>query len=437
MLKVLSILALGITSCLADVQIKTSYNADGQAAETTIWSNGTRMRYDYGNGVVMLRYCAQKKMIQLDDKNKSFLALPLQDAAKGAVGSTPEVSDTGERKELFGHQARHLKIVDQTEGKDGKKERTETDGWYLDLRSLGACFEPAAGVEDRGYPASYTILTYDEKGKPAGKVTMQIVSMAEVPPAGEMFEVPADYKDTSPREVPKSGSPKAPGAVRIAALPVHDRTQPGGRNEALFGRLVNQLMEAKLDLVQFEDGPEDVLQRRAEDTASDYLLYTEVTSVDKPATGKAVGLLHKAPGIGHVTGGDGMEAHIDYRLVPPRGGTPVLASSAIAKAGTAFNVKGAVLLAANFVPMAMAAKMFSGALNPAMMNALVSGKGSGAALANCDPMMGGLTSLIRMAMPGQGQPNGGVQSPQAQEALATAIDMEGKAIIAQIKPAAK
>jgi hypothetical protein len=52
-------------------------------------------------------------------------------------------------------------------------------------------------------------------------------------------------------------------------------------------------------------------------------------------------------------------------------------------------------------------------------------------------MMGGLTSFIRMAMPGQGQPNGGVQSPQAQEALATAIDMEGKAIIAQIKPAAK
>jgi hypothetical protein len=437
MLKTLALLALAGIPCAADVQIKTSYNADGQAAETTIWSDGKRMRYDYGNGVVMLRYCDQQKLVQLDEKNKSFLVLPAQEPAKGAPASKPEVTDTGEHKELFGYPARHLKIVEAAEGKDGKKERTETDGWYLNLEALGACFGPAMGLAGRGYPAGYTIVTYAENGKPVSKVTMQVVSMADAPLASSMFEVPADFKDSTPPPIPKGASPKAPGAVRIGALPVHDKSAPGGRNEALFGRLVTQLMEAKLDLVQLDDGPQEAIDRKAQDTACDFVLYSEVASVERPATGKVTGLLHKAPGIGHVTGGDGMEAHIDYRLVPSTGGQPVLASSAVARAGTQVNVKGAIMLASNFIPMAMAARMFSGALNPTMMNALVSGRGFGASMANVDPMMGGLTSVIRAALPGQGPQANGGPSPMALEAVAAAIEVEGKAVIAQVKPPAK
>src|SRR5215471_8661749 len=134
MFRICLVLSFAAVSCLADVQITTSYNADGQTAETIIWSKGNRMRYDYGNGVVMLRYCDEHKIIQLDEKAKTYLILPSQDAAKPAADSKAEVTDTGERKELFGRQARHLKLVETVEGKYGKKERTETDGWYLDMQ---------------------------------------------------------------------------------------------------------------------------------------------------------------------------------------------------------------------------------------------------------------------------------------------------------------
>jgi len=432
MFKTFAVLMLAAIPGSADVQIKASYNADGQTAETTIWSKGNRMRYDYGNGVVMLRFCDQGKMVQIDDKNKSFLTLPAQEQAKANSGA--EVTDTEERKELFGRQARHLKIVESVEGKDGKKERTETDGWYFDLQGLGACFGPSVGSVDRGYPASYSIVSYSEDRKASTKVTMQVVSMTEAPLASSMFEVPTGYQDTTPREIPKAASPKAAGAVRIGALPVHDKSSPGGRNDALYGRLAAQLMDAKLDLVQLEDGPQDAVSRKAQETACDFVLYSEVSSLEKPAAGgKVGGLLRKAPGLGKVTAGDGMEAHIDYRLVPATGGAPVLASSATGKAGTAFNLKGAAMLASNVLPMAMAARMFGGALNPTMMNALASGRGVGASMANVDPMMGGITSLIQAAMPGQVPQAGNAQSPTAQEAVAAAIELEGKAVIAQVR----
>ena len=436
MFKSIALLALAAIPSVADVQIRSSYNTDGQSAETTIWSNGNRMRYDYGNGVVTLRYCDQQKMVQLDEKGKSFLTLPTQEAAKTA-GSKPEVTDTGEHKELFGFPARHLKIVDSVEGKDGKMERSETDGWYLDLRALGPCFGAAGGVGDRGYPASYTIESFGENGKPTSRVTMQVVSITSTPIASAMFDVPADYKDSTPRAIPKGGSPKAAGAIRIGALPVRDRAMPAGRNDALSHRLATQLMDAKLDFVQLDDGPQESIDRRAKETSCDLVLYTEVTSVEKPATGKVGGLLHKAPGLSHVTGGDGMEAHVEYRLTPQAGGAPLLASTAVAKAGTSFDLKGAALLASNFVPMAMAARMMSGALNPAMMTALASGRSFGASMATVDPMMGGLTTMLRMTMPAQGPQANGGRTPTALEAVAAAIDQEGKAIIAQMNAAAK
>jgi hypothetical protein len=52
-------------------------------------------------------------------------------------------------------------------------------------------------------------------------------------------------------------------------------------------------------------------------------------------------------------------------------------------------------------------------------------------------MMGGLTSLIRAAMPGQGPKGNSAQNPTALEAIAAAIDLEGQAVIAQVKPSAR
>jgi hypothetical protein len=429
MLKACALLAVIAGSCLADIQVTISYTADGQTAVTKIWSNGTRMRYDYGSGVLVLRYCDQKKMVQIDEKSKSYVVVPEPAPAKATADSKSAVNDTGERKELFGHQSRHLKITEAGDDKD-KKERTETDGWYFDFSELGPCFT-GGGYADRGFPASYTISAVGENGKPTSTAAMQVTSVIEAPLASNLFDLPEGFKDSTPREIQKGAAVKAPGAIRVGAVLIRDKANPAVHNSGLYDRLTGQLLEAKLDLVQLEDGLQDAIQHRAQETACDFVLYTELAGVGKPASDKVTGLLHKAPGLGHVTGGDGMEARIEYRLVPAAGGTPVLASTAIGKAGTNINLKAAALLASNFIPMAMAARMFSGALNPTMMTALTSGHGYGASMARADPMMGGIASLLQMAT---GPAVSDAQNPMTAEAITAAIDLEGKAIIAQLNP---
>lgn len=432
MFRTCAVLAIAAFPGMADVQMTNSYTADGQTAQTTISSNGNRMRYEYGNGLVLLRYCDAKSLVQIDEKQKSYLQLPSQEPASQA-GVKTDVVDTGERKELFGHQARHLKITQTTEG---KKERTETDGWYLDLSGVSSCITQDAGTAERGYPASYTITTFGENGKPTSTASMRITTMVEGPLASNLFEVPGGYKDSTPRATPNGAVAKAPGAIRVGAVLIRDKSNSSAPNQAFYNRLTAQLMEAKLDLIQL-DGPQEAIDRRARETGCDYVLYTEVASVAKPASGKVTGLLHKAPVLGSVTGGNGMEAHIDYRLVPGAGGTPVLTSSAIGRAGTSVDWKAAALLASNFIPMAMAARMFTGALNPVMMNALLSGRGYGASMASMDPMMGGITMLIRAATQGPGGQGSNAQNPMTAEAIAAAIDLEGKAVISQLKPPAR
>ncbi len=424
-------LAILAAPSFADIQIVTNYVAEGQNAQTTIWSNGSRMRYDYGSGVVMLRYCDQSKMVQIDDAGKSYTVLPVQPADKPNTALKSQLTDTGERQDIFGHQARHLRIVETTEG---KKERTETDGWYFDLASLGPCFAANGGTSDRGYPASYTITTYAEDGKVVSTVNMKMTAMTEAPIASTLLDLPAGYKDATPKAVPTNGSPKPAGVTRVGAVLIHDRSNSNTHNQASYNRLASQLMEAKLDLIQLDDGPQDAIVRKAQETGCDYVLYTDLASVGKPASGKVTGLLHKAPGLGKVTGGEGMEAKLDYRLVPGGGGEPVLASTAVGRAGTSVNIKEAAMLASTLVPMAMAARMFSGALNPAMMNTMLSGRGYGPAMVTGDPMMGGITSLISLALQPSAQGN---NNPHTAEAVAAAIDMEAKSVISQLRPAAQ
>src|SRR5215467_11767870 len=142
---------------LCDVKISTSYTTDGQTAETAIYGNGARLRYDYGNGVVLLRQCDQKTMVELDDKNKSYLSLPIE-SGDAKSGST-EVVDTGERKDMFGISARHLKLIT-------RDPRTETDGWYAEIPALGVCSGLDGEAAKRGYPLQYTRIQYGDNGKP-------------------------------------------------------------------------------------------------------------------------------------------------------------------------------------------------------------------------------------------------------------------------------
>jgi len=176
------------------------------------------------------------------------------------------------------------------------------------------------------------------------------------------------------------------------------------------------------------------IQQKARETDCDYVLYTELSALDKAAAGKVGGFLHKAPGLGRMTGGDALEAQVAYRLVPAGGGSPVMASSITGKTGSSFDWKSAAMLASNVLPITMAARMLGGAFNPAMMTAMLNGRGSGAALTSIDPMISSLTMFLRATNGSSGLLGGAAPNPPgADAAIGAALDQVGKAVIAQLK----
>src|SRR5579862_9279918 len=80
----------------ADVKVISRYTADGQTTETTTYAKGERLRYQYSKDVILLRDCVQKRIIQIDEKNKTFVSLT--DEAAGKTVSKLTLTDTGEQK---------------------------------------------------------------------------------------------------------------------------------------------------------------------------------------------------------------------------------------------------------------------------------------------------------------------------------------------------
>ena len=438
---VTAIVLCGAGPLLADSKIATRYVADGQTTETVIYAKGERLRYNYGKGESLIRQCDQNRLIQVDDNAKTFVSLPGEqpaaaDASKPVAQTT--VVDTGEKKELFGFQASHLKMTTTTEG---KKERTETDGWYIDLKDLPSCAMPKPTAKTDaptpGYPAAYTITTFGENGKPTATITMQVTDLSRDPLDSKLFEPPVDYKDGSKTAESKPPAEKASGTIRVAAVPMRNKSAQQNPSNAAYSRLLSQLQDAKVDVFPVTEGSDDAIKTKAAQAQCDYILYTELVSVERPATGKVGGLLHKTPIVGKATDGNAFEAKVDYRLIPVVEGKPDLSASAVAKTGHAFNWVGAASLASNFIPMTMAAKMFggTGGLNPAMLNALLKNGGSGNAMTGMDPMFSGMSMFLRGANAmGGGPANGAAANPAGMDAaIAAALEQQGKAVLAHLK----
>lgn len=277
----------------------------------------------------------------------------------------------------------------------------------------------------------YTITTYGENGKPSSTVSMRVTAVTADRLDAALFEIPAGYKDAD-----RTAAEKPAGAVRIGAPALQNKFSTQVQGAAPYNQLFATLREAKLDVIPLGDRTPDGIEQKARETQCDYVLYTELAGLEKPAAGKIGGMLHRAASISHVTNGEAVEAQVNYRLVPMNGASPVLASSAIGKMGGSINWKNTAMLASNFIPMTMAAKLIggSGALNPAMMNALLSGKGGlGASMTSADPMMGGMSMFLRAVnlAPG-GNGNANEANASAASALAAALDIEAKAIVAQL-----
>lgn len=141
--------------------------------ESLVYIKGARMRTDteaeVPSGMKMekrrysiIQQCDKQRTIQFNDKKKKYYAENFigsstgnSSSSKGSVTVSLNVTDTGERMQLFGYNARHLKQT-MTIAPSGNaclksKMEMEVDGWYADIPEFSCPYKPdMKGIQQNG-----------------------------------------------------------------------------------------------------------------------------------------------------------------------------------------------------------------------------------------------------------------------------------------------
>jgi hypothetical protein len=499
-----------------DLKIRTKYVSGPQISENTTYFKGVRQRFEFP-GITMITQCDLKRSVQLQDATKHFMVVstdtpaPAVPAASnagagntagtaapkgGVVSESITLTDTGERKQMFGLEARHIKtaIVRQPgeNACESKTTRVETDGWYADLPAHATCDAapppapaPAAPtgaqactdrVETRrtgdaqlGFALSTTMTTTVESGKD-GKdkdVTAMSVEVTELIvtslDAG-LFDAPKDYTEVqnyqqllptgaaggsladaifgSLADGTSTVAPKKAGVIRIGVV---EPANSSGREMAspmLRGQLLGTLNKAPFEAVPIWGPNAAAVDRDAADKACDYVLVSDITELKTSKPNKVGGMLRRASGDGNASE-NVHDARVDYRLYAVGDqNKPRLTASAKSSSG-GFGVGSALRVAAfagqMYMTMGMGTGMMSGMMGPAAAFGGVSPLGGGL----MSPGMGAAMSIMSgaqsmgamgmgMGMPG-GLPGGDASTEKATQTVHDALAKAGKQVAEEIK----
>ena len=184
------------------------YITDGSSSERTTYWRGDRRRIEYRNSedhrlgphLAAITRCDLGKLFELNLDSSQYASKsypkPLtkeQLRARGLDGRTVSLSkkptvrieiktvDTGERKQMFGHMARHVITTENRtplEGSHAQTQESTRDGWYIDLEQHISC-DPE--YTRKGITYSYGVVLV----APAGNSGNQIIDKPEFVPIGK------------------------------------------------------------------------------------------------------------------------------------------------------------------------------------------------------------------------------------------------------------
>lgn len=236
----LVLLAVSSASQAQDLHLKKNISAGGYVVSTTETSiKGARERsvtQSPNGSTVTLRQCDLRRTVTLDEANQTYLLTDdpqdenaakaaalatgsgLPDAKGGKITVTTTITDTGERKVIYGYQARHLKakVVQEPspEACTQVRQSFEIDGWFADLaKEQASCsaiappVQPGTGCHDKvisrfvgsgkpGYPMQEDIaMPTPDGGTTTVSVRVSEITKQQLP--AEMFDVPAGYRQVA------------------------------------------------------------------------------------------------------------------------------------------------------------------------------------------------------------------------------------------------
>jgi hypothetical protein len=503
-----------------DVRLKTAQTQGAQISYNTTYIQGARQRVEFP-GVIAIDQCDLKQSIMLNLDAKRYrvqpyaaspvaadsrpadpradqmaqmshmgIGMPGAPAAKtrgGTVTLTTTLSDTLERQQMLGFEARRIKtlMIKQSSPTacDKAPLKVEVDAWYVDLPQQAGCARPAqaspvpasdpdactdrvetrvAGDVKLGFPVkSVTTTTTGEGDKVDVTTNSQEVTELEVTRLDRsLFEIPAGFEEAkSGAEIVPSlarggtladaffgstadgssvAAPKKAGVIRIGVLEPLNKTTRSLPPAGLRQELVTKFNKAPYEAIPLKGTSPSEIEQEASRLACDYLLLSEITEVKSSKPGKLGGVMRMTGG-GPPT--DSHEVKLDYKVFAVGSTeTPKVSGNAKASSG-GFGVGSALRLAAfagrMYIGMGMMGGMGMGMMNPMAAMSGTGGLGSmGASF--FDPRASAMSSLASGlgggmmsgldGMSGMGDPS----ESAMRETVSEAFENEAKSAMEQL-----
>jgi len=373
----------------SDLKIKYRMTTSGQPMETTTMLKGVRERSEMKMGymdMISVTQCDLKRTIQISDSARKYVITPMETAdatassgapapvtaeptrAGGIVTYNTTAVDTGERKEMFGFTARHVKttlaIESSPDACNPVKQRMETDGWYIDFAfglkcetggspmmsrpsAVGGCRDKVRfnrqGAARTGYPLIETTTMYGPNGQVTYTTTKEVIELSREPLDAALFDVPAGYVETqnsqelyamptmpsaeSMMSEATTGRPsreetiqgamssarnaKAAGVIRVGVVRFNNKTDRSVSLESLRERLVSGIESSGVEAIGLNATSPADAEAEAKARQCDFILYTDIAALKTSAANKIGGMFGRATGVGGV---GKTEAKVEYRL---------------------------------------------------------------------------------------------------------------------------
>lgn len=411
-----AVVLLTAVETFADYKIKQRMTMSGQTMENTVYVKGSRKRTEtsgfmgMGADVATVEQCDRQQTIQLNDGKKLYFVQSFANSSDatnnsssqispstisnqkgGTVTLVYEVTDTGERKNMFGLTARHIKTVMTMQAspdactKDDM--RMETDGWYVDLPQFSCPLQPPtapmtrpqrSGCQDKmivkqigGGKIGFPLILTQTFGDTGFSQTIETVEFSSATLDATLFDVPKDYtlakssqelygrpdmnammqsqsnnrsrsdstmSQTMTMPNTKAAGTKKPGMIRVGVLAVSNKTSEIVSGENLRSVLVERLTGGNVEAVAINS------EADAKAMLCDYVLAADVSKLKQSAASKVGGLFGKVTGT-DTSSVQKFDTQIDFKLTnPAQDGAVVLQNKAAQKAeGSAETAAGLVL----------------------------------------------------------------------------------------------
>ncbi|MFZ0705173.1 MAG: hypothetical protein WAM71_06185 [Candidatus Korobacteraceae bacterium] len=359
------------TFASADLKIKTRTTVMGHTTESTVYIRGSRQRTEtsFGGqgGSASIMQCDQKRLITVT--GNQCMVMPFGEGesscparpnmrgmmsgkapaeptrAGGVVTITRTSTDTGERQEMFGYKARHIKstmmMTSTPDACNQSNMKMEMDGWYADIAGFSCGDESyrsmacggggeKPGCRDRivmkggggaplGYPLKQTMNMITQER--TFTVTTEVVELTNATLEPALFDAPpgcqtmdmnammggashASSSEATPAPTHPTASappapapaaqpaaapamaPKAAGVVRIGVVKINDKSGQSLPTDNLRLNLMSEFGRQQLEAVPLdaESPPADVVAE-AQAKQCDYIVYTVPTEVKDAGSG--------------------------------------------------------------------------------------------------------------------------------------------------------